>query len=72
MNPQPRQNFLTSTSPSAFFLATKLTCETHESMNDNHARLSPALVETIAGLTAGGVSTLAAHPLDVIKTRLQS
>jgi solute carrier family 25 (mitochondrial folate transporter), member 32 len=41
-------------------------------MNDNHARLSPALVETIAGLTAGGASTLAAHPLDVIKTRLQS
>jgi len=41
-------------------------------MNDNHARLSPALVETIAGLAAGGVSTLAAHPLDVIKTRLQS
>jgi len=41
-------------------------------MNDNHARLSPALVETIAGLSAGGASTLAVHPLDVIKTRLQS
>jgi solute carrier family 25 (mitochondrial folate transporter), member 32 len=41
-------------------------------MNDNHARLSPALVETIAGLTAGAAATLAAHPLDVIKTRLQS
>ncbi|KAH8821503.1 mitochondrial carrier protein-like protein [Xylogone sp. PMI_703] len=40
-------------------------------MTDNHARLSPALVETIAGLTAGSVSTLAVHPLDVIKTRLQ-
>jgi len=41
-------------------------------MNDNHARLSPALVETIAGLAAGTASTLAVHPLDVIKTRLQS
>ncbi len=41
-------------------------------MNDNYARLSPALVETIAGFTAGVASTLAAHPLDVIKTRLQS
>lgn len=41
-------------------------------MNENHARLSPALVEAIAGLTAGVASTLTAHPLDVIKTRLQS
>ncbi|TVY26123.1 Mitochondrial FAD carrier protein [Lachnellula hyalina] len=41
-------------------------------MTDNHARFSPALVETIAGLSAGTVSTLAVHPLDVIKTRLQS
>ncbi|RDL35025.1 Mitochondrial carrier protein-like protein [Venustampulla echinocandica] len=40
-------------------------------MNDNHARISPALVETIAGLSAGTISTLAVHPLDVIKTRLQ-
>ena len=41
-------------------------------MTDHHARLSPALVETIAGLSAGTCATLAAHPLDVIKTRLQS
>lgn len=41
-------------------------------MTENHARLSPALVETIAGLSAGTISTLAVHPLDVIKTRLQS
>jgi solute carrier family 25 folate transporter 32 len=41
-------------------------------MNENHARLSPALVETIAGLSAGTITTLAVHPLDVIKTRLQS
>ncbi|KAG9235501.1 mitochondrial carrier protein-like protein [Amylocarpus encephaloides] len=40
-------------------------------MNDNHALLTPALVETIAGLSAGIISTLAVHPLDVIKTRLQ-
>ncbi|EDN93209.1 hypothetical protein SS1G_09075 [Sclerotinia sclerotiorum 1980 UF-70] len=40
-------------------------------MTENHARISPALVETIAGLSAGTASTLAVHPLDVIKTRLQ-
>lgn len=28
-------------------------------------------VETVAGFTAGVVSTLIFHPLDVIKTRLQ-
>ncbi|EGE86069.1 mitochondrial folate carrier protein Flx1 [Blastomyces dermatitidis ATCC 18188] len=39
-------------------------------MNDNHG-LSPSVVETIAGFTAGISSTLAVHPLDVIKTRLQ-
>ncbi|KAI9844103.1 MAG: hypothetical protein M1837_005817 [Sclerophora amabilis] len=33
--------------------------------------LSSSVVETIAGFTAGVVSTLAVHPLDVVKTRLQ-
>ena len=33
--------------------------------------LSPSFVETIAGFTAGIVSTLCLHPLDLIKTRLQ-
>ena len=33
--------------------------------------LSPSLIEGVAGFTAGVASTLAAHPLDVIKTRLQ-
>lgn len=33
--------------------------------------LSPSLVETVAGFTAGIVSTLSLHPLDLIKTRLQ-
>ncbi|KAK2732682.1 hypothetical protein FQN57_002578 [Myotisia sp. PD_48] len=39
-------------------------------MNHNNG-LSPSLVETIAGFTAGVSSTLALHPLDVVKTRLQ-
>ncbi|EXJ79640.1 hypothetical protein A1O3_07919 [Capronia epimyces CBS 606.96] len=33
--------------------------------------LSPASVETIAGLSAGLVATIIVHPLDMIKTRLQ-
>jgi len=37
-----------------------------------HAGLSPALVETAAGLSAGAVATLVVHPLDIVKTRMQS
>jgi solute carrier family 25 folate transporter 32 len=33
--------------------------------------ISPSLVESVAGFTAGMVSTLVVHPFDVIKTRLQ-
>ncbi|KAL6245146.1 mitochondrial FAD carrier protein flx1 [Rhinocladiella similis] len=33
--------------------------------------ISPATLETIAGLSAGLVSTIIVHPLDIIKTRLQ-
>ncbi|KAI9881398.1 MAG: hypothetical protein M1830_003405 [Pleopsidium flavum] len=40
-------------------------------MSTNNA-LPPSLIETIAGFTAGVVSTLAVHPLDVVKTRLQA
>ncbi|KAI6090931.1 mitochondrial carrier [Hypoxylon rubiginosum] len=40
-------------------------------MTDNHAGLSPASVETIAGLTAGSIATLVVHPLDIVKTRMQ-
>ncbi|KAI9810965.1 MAG: hypothetical protein M1827_005696 [Pycnora praestabilis] len=36
-------------------------------MSDKDA-LPPALIETIAGFTAGVISTLAVHPLDVVKT----
>lgn len=32
---------------------------------------SQPLAEAVAGFTAGVVSTLVAHPLDVLKTRLQ-
>jgi hypothetical protein len=39
-------------------------------MTDGHV-LSSSLVETVAGFTAGVISTLAVHPLDIIKTRLQ-
>jgi solute carrier family 25 (mitochondrial folate transporter), member 32 len=38
----------------------------------NHAGLSPAAIESIAGLSAGTVATLTVHPLDVVKTRMQS
>ncbi|KAI1823167.1 mitochondrial folate carrier protein [Xylaria intraflava] len=40
-------------------------------MTHHDAGLSPALVETIAGLTAGSVATLVVHPLDIVKTRMQ-
>jgi solute carrier family 25 folate transporter 32 len=38
----------------------------------NHAGLSPAAIESIAGLSAGTVATLVVHPLDIVKTRMQS
>ncbi|KAL2023831.1 hypothetical protein VTK56DRAFT_1098 [Thermocarpiscus australiensis] len=37
----------------------------------NDAGLSPALVETVAGLSAGSMATLIVHPLDIVKTRMQ-
>lgn len=38
----------------------------------HHAGLSPALVESVAGLSAGTIATLVVHPLDIVKTRMQS
>lgn len=35
------------------------------------AALSPSVVESAAGFSAGIVSTLAVHPFDIVKTRLQ-
>jgi len=35
------------------------------------SKLSPSIVESFAGFSAGIVSTLVVHPFDVIKTRLQ-
>ncbi len=37
-----------------------------------HAGLPPAAVEAIAGLSAGSAATLVVHPLDIVKTRMQS
>jgi hypothetical protein len=34
-------------------------------------RISDPAIETISGLSAGVAATLVAHPLDVVKTRLQ-
>ncbi|OAQ97910.1 hypothetical protein LLEC1_08078, partial [Akanthomyces lecanii] len=36
-----------------------------------HAGLHPAVVESIAGLSAGTIATLVVHPLDIVKTRMQ-
>lgn len=46
----------------------------NSSMPGSHdaGRLSPALVESIAGLSAGSIATLVVHPLDIVKTRMQS
>lgn len=39
--------------------------------DSSHAGLSPAVVESIAGLSAGTIATLVVHPLDIVKTRMQ-
>lgn len=40
-------------------------------MTEKHAGISPALVETMSGLSAGSIATLVVHPLDIVKTRMQ-
>jgi solute carrier family 25 folate transporter 32 len=45
--------------------------ESHPSFMTIKDGLSSSFVETIAGFTAGIVSTLCLHPLDLLKTRLQ-
>jgi primary-amine oxidase len=39
--------------------------------NAPRTRLSASLIESVAGFSAGVVSCLAAHPLDLLKNRLQ-
>ena len=47
--------------------------DANSSMPGSHdGGLSPALVESIAGLSAGTIATLVVHPLDIVKTRMQS
>lgn len=41
------------------------------SQDNRTVTLSPSLIESAAGFTAGCVSTLAVHPFDIVKTRLQ-
>ncbi|KAH0495248.1 hypothetical protein TgHK011_008813 [Trichoderma gracile] len=46
--------------------------DANSSMPGSHdGGLSPALVESIAGLSAGTIATLVVHPLDIVKTRMQ-
>jgi len=48
--------------------------EQHQHQHHHHGQggsLSPALVETVAGLSAGSMATLIVHPLDIVKTRMQ-
>ncbi|KAL2118354.1 hypothetical protein VTJ04DRAFT_8014 [Mycothermus thermophilus] len=72
-NPQPQQQL--PTPPTQPALAPQ-TCNDDtlpkiSSMTQpNHAGLSPALVETVAGLSAGTIATLIVHPLDIVKTRM--
>ncbi|VUC36859.1 unnamed protein product [Clonostachys rosea] len=40
-------------------------------VQNKNAGISPAAVESVAGLSAGAVSTLVVHPLDIVKTRMQ-
>lgn len=42
----------------------------HQGRQPSNA-VSPSLVESVAGFSAGVVSTLVVHPFDIIKTRLQ-
>ena len=61
-------------SPVVILLYYKLQMRLHDLlfflMNNKNA-LSQPLVESVAGFVAGVASTLVAHPLDILKTRLQ-
>lgn len=47
------------------------TTSSQAASHDHGAHLTSSTVETVSGLTAGLVSTIIVHPLDIIKTRLQ-
>ncbi|KAI9149248.1 Mitochondrial folate transporter/carrier [Paramyrothecium foliicola] len=63
---------LHSQRPPSYDHPTNLPPQTRNPMPENsHAGVSPAVVESIAGLSAGTVATLVVHPLDIVKTRMQ-
>ncbi|KAF4473078.1 FAD carrier FLX1 [Fusarium albosuccineum] len=57
--------------PFTYNVTVEIACSYPYMPDFNHAGLSPATIESIAGLSAGTVATLVVHPLDIVKTRMQ-
>lgn len=68
---QPPSNRPVSTTQQDFVLNERSSMpRTYPQPGTDH-KLSPSIIDSTAGFTAGVVSTLAVHPFDVVKTRLQ-
>jgi len=68
----PRPPYFYFAFPPSYFPPTFFSLVTLSfSMKERQNGIPSVLVETIAGLTAGFLSTLVAHPLDLVKVRLQ-